>query len=238
MTGMKLTMSMCFLAATVAIVSANYPPPSSPPTEDLGGGGAPPTVFIPGYINVWIKMGLQKLTKLSPCMAPDKGLRYAQDLVALFRYSGGPASVAFLEGVLKPIQYEMMTVYYPDTIAEAHETLPFWRWPKPNSSPNIEKFTKWCSRFYVSREGCKALTSVIGMADQTERAKLLAVDDIDVTFAASNPVDRAWFKHIVDNQNNYPTIDRHEETETETTTDGPRDTTGTAAAPKTKNPDL
>jgi len=63
------------------------------------------------------------------------------------RYSGGPASVAFLEGVLKPIQYEMMTVYYPDTIAEAHETLPFWRWPKPNSSPNIEKFTKWCSRF-------------------------------------------------------------------------------------------
>ena len=38
------------------------------------------------------------------------------------------------------------------------------------------------------------------MADQTERAKLLAVDDIDVTFAASNPVDRAWFKHIVDNQ--------------------------------------
>jgi len=52
----------------------------------------------------------------------------------------------------------------------------------------------------VSREGCKALTSVIGMADQTERAKLLAVDDIDVTFAASNPVDRAWFKHIVDNQ--------------------------------------
>ena len=137
MTGMKLTMSMCFLAATVAIVSANYPPPSSPPTEDLGGGGAPPTVFvsttvspsfptplcivrnfpcwfvwapcncaltifesdgrfhfvdlqmgpiqIPGYINVWIKMGLQKLTKLSPCMAPDKGLRYAQDLVALFR---------------------------------------------------------------------------------------------------------------------------------------------------------
>ena len=72
------------------------------------------------------------------------------------------------------------------------------------------------------------------MADQTERTKLLAVDDIDLTFAASNPVDRAWFKHLVDHQNGYPTIDRHDE-DTDTT-DEP--VTATAVAPKTKNPDL
>ena len=88
----------------------------------------------------------------------------------------------------------------------------------------------------MSRPGCKALTTVLGMADQTERAKLLAVDDIDVTFAASNPVDRAWFKHLVDHENGYPTIDRHEDADTTDATDEP--VTATAAAPKTKNPDL
>ena len=63
------------------------------------------------------------------------------------RYSGGPASVAFLDGVVKPMQYKMMTEYYPEQIAAAHETLPFWRWPKADSNPATEKFSKWCSRF-------------------------------------------------------------------------------------------